>query len=54
MSDMTTYFISDATATEDWTDEAALSPRVKAVVIMGLALAAWVPVLLPLFLLLHR
>jgi hypothetical protein len=54
MSDVTTYFTSDTAAAAESTAEPSLSPRAKAFVIIGLALAAWVPVLLPLFLILHR
>jgi hypothetical protein len=54
MSDMTTYFTIDTAAVEDPTTETTLSPRAKAFVIIGLALAAWVPILLPVFLILHR
>jgi hypothetical protein len=50
MSDLTTLFLADAAAGIDPTAERSLSPRAKAFVIIGLALAAWVPVLLPLFL----
>jgi hypothetical protein len=54
MSDVTTYFIGDTAAAVDPAAEVSLSPRTKAFVILGLALAAWVPVLLPIFLILHR
>jgi hypothetical protein len=54
MSDVTTYFTSDTAAAAESIGEPPLSPRAKAFVIIGLALAAWVPVLLPLFLILHR
>jgi hypothetical protein len=54
MSDLTSYFFADGAAADDRSADASLSPRLKALVITGLALAAWVPVLLPLFFILHR
>jgi hypothetical protein len=51
MSDTTTLFLADRV---NPTAERSLSPRAKAFVIIGLALAAWVPVLLPLFLIFRR
>jgi hypothetical protein len=54
MSDITTLFLADPALAKDSTAEESLSPRVKAFVIMGLALAAWVPVLVPLLLFFHR
>jgi len=54
MSDVTTYYIADTAAAADPAAEASLSLRAKAFVIIGLALVAWVPVLLPFFLILHR
>jgi hypothetical protein len=54
MSDLTSYFFADGAVADDRSAEASLSPRLRALVITGLALAAWVPVLLPLFFILHR
>jgi hypothetical protein len=54
MADVTIYFSADAAAEEDSSVETPLSPRAKMLVIAGLALAAWVPVLLPLCLIFHR
>jgi hypothetical protein len=50
MSDITTLFAADTLSVIDPIGERSLSPRAKAFVVIGLALAAWVPVLLPLFL----
>jgi hypothetical protein len=50
MTDMTSYLIADAAEAIDAKIETPLSPLAKTLVITGLALAAWVPVLLPLFL----
>jgi hypothetical protein len=49
MSEMTTLSFADCASVMDSTAELRLSPRTKAFIIIGLALAAWVPVLLPLF-----
>jgi hypothetical protein len=54
MSDLTSYFIADGAVADDRSAGASLPPGVKVLVITGLALAAWVPVLLPLFFILHR
>ena len=47
MSDLTTAFVAEP-------GSESASPRQKALVLLGLALAAWVPILLPLYLILHR
>jgi hypothetical protein len=54
MSDVTIDFFGDTAAAVEPAAEAGLSLRAKACVIIGLALAAWVPVLLPFFLFFHR
>jgi hypothetical protein len=54
MSDITTLFLADRASVMAPTAERSLSPRAKAFVIIGLALAAWVPVLLPLFLIIRH
>jgi hypothetical protein len=51
MSDITTFYIA---GTADPDTEEGLSLRARALVIIGLALAAWVPVLLPIYLIFHR
>jgi hypothetical protein len=52
MSDTTNYFIVGATP--DRSTGQLLPLRTRALLLIVLALAAWVPVLLPLYLLLHR
>jgi hypothetical protein len=54
MSDLTAHFVDGTGAAADSAAEAHLSPRAKVFVIIGMALAAWVPVLVPFFLILHR
>jgi hypothetical protein len=54
MADITTLFLVDRASVMDATAERSLSPRAKAFVIIGLALAAWVPVLLPLVLIIRH
>ncbi len=48
--EMITFFVVDCASVIDPTAERSLSPLAKAFIIIGLALAAWVPVLLPLYL----
>jgi hypothetical protein len=54
MANITTLFLTYPALAEDSTAEESLSPRVKALVITGLALAAWVLVLVPVLLFFHR
>ena len=54
MSDLTTAFIAERVSAGDSALSQSVSPRQKALVLFGLALAAWVPILLPLYLILHR
>jgi len=54
MTDITTLFLADAASAEGSSADQSLSPRVKALVIIGLALAAWIPVLVPLWLMFGR
>jgi hypothetical protein len=54
MPQIKTLFFAGRASVMDPTAERRLSPRAKAFVIIGLALAAWVPVLLPLFLIIRR
>jgi hypothetical protein len=53
MADATIHFIHTAAAV-DAPAEATLSPLAKTCVITGLALAAWIPVLVPFFLIFHH
>jgi hypothetical protein len=48
--EMITFFVADCASVIDPNAERSLSPLAKAFIITGLALAAWVPVLLPLYL----
>jgi hypothetical protein len=54
MSDLTTMFIAEPVAATGNALPESVSPRQKALVLLGLAVAAWVPILLPLYLILHR
>jgi hypothetical protein len=54
MSDMMTFLGAYAAASDEPTFAEGLSLRAKALVVIGLSLAAWVPLLLPVFLIFHR
>jgi hypothetical protein len=54
MSQVYTAFTSFAADYERPADEKKLPPPIALLVFIGLGLAAWVPVLLPLYLLLGR